>query len=301
MTFPVDLMAPLRKVIASNLDHAFTNNRFPQEQYHEPAGDVGLFGPDSVTWKVHGHPSAIVGGFSSLMLQMLHPLAMAGVAEHSGYQNDPLSRLSRTASFVAGTTYGSTEVAESMIRTVLRVHKHVHGIAPDGRPYSALDGDLVTWVHVAEMTSIVNSHRRYHPWPIRGTDIDRYFDENAIVAEKLGGTDIPRSRAQVRQYFRDIRGELTLGDQARETMAFITRPIGDDPISRGISLVLLQAAIDLMPRWAQKMHEINRLPGFDLVSIRPTVFALVNTLDLVGGTPIAVRESRKRVAATTVS
>lgn len=297
MALPLDLAAPLRKLIASNLDHAFTNNRFPQEQYHSPVGDPGWFGPDSVTWKVHGHPSAIIGGFSSLMVQMLHPLAMAGVAEHSGYQSDPLSRLSRTASFVAGTTYGSTEVAEQMVRMVLKIHKRVNGIAPDGRPYSALDGDLVTWVHVAEMTSIVNAHRRYHPWPIRGAEIDRYFAETAIVAEKLGGTDIPRSRAEVKQYFRDVRGELVLGDQARDTMAFITKPIGDDPVSRGISVLLLQAAIDLMPGWAKKLHEIQRIPGFDLVSIRPTVFAFVNTLDLIGGTPPAVTEARKRVAA----
>lgn len=297
MGLPIDLFAPLRKVVASNLEQAFTADRFPQEQYTDPPGDPGLFGPDSVTWKVHGHPSAMIGGFSSLMLQTLHPLAMAGVAEHSSYKADPFGRLSRTASFVAGTTYGSTEVAESMIAAVNRVHAHIHGIAPDGRPYSATQPDLLRWVHVAEMTSIVNAHRRYHPFPVRGTDIDRYFDETAIVVEKLGGTDIPRSRAEVRQYFRDVRPELECGAQAKEAMAFLMTPIGNDPISRGISALLMQAAVDLLPAWAQRMHGIHRPPGFDAFTVRPSAFAFIATLDVIGGTPLAKAQAEARVAA----
>lgn len=297
MGLPIDLLAPLRKVVASNLEAAFTADRFPQEQYTDPPGDAGLFGPDSVTWKVHGHPSAMIGGFSSLMLQSLHPLAMAGVAEHSDYKDDPLGRLSRTASFVAGTTYGSTEVAEAMIATVNAVHRFVKGIAPDGRPYSATQPDLIRWVHVAEMTSILNSHRRYHPFPIRGTNLDRYFDETAIVAEKLGGTGIPHSRAEVRQYFRDVRPELECGDQAREAMIFLMNPIGNDPISRGISTLLMQAALDLMPTWAQRLHGIRRPPGFDAVTVRPAAFAFIATLDAVGGTPIARTQAEARAAS----
>lgn len=298
MGLPIDVFAPLRKVVASNLEAAFTADRFPQEQYTDPPGDQGLFGPDSATWKVHGHPSAMIGGFSSLMLQSLHPLAMAGVAEHSDYRSDPFGRLSRTASFVAGTTYASTEVAEAMIATVNAVHKYVKGTAPDGRPYSALQPDLIRWVHVAEMTSILNSHRRYHPFPLRGADLDRYFDETAIVAEKLGGTDIPRSRDEVRQYFRDIRPELVAGDQAREAMVFLMSPIGNDPISRGISTLLMQAALDLMPGWAKAMHGIRRPPGFDALTIRPTAFAFIATLNAVGGTPVARTEAEARAAAT---
>ena len=220
-----DPLAPLRRAVAGNMQAAFTVDRFPQEQYTDPPGDAGLFGPDSVTWRVHGHPSAIIGGFSSLMLQALHPLVMAGVAEHSTYKEDPLGRLGRTASFVGGTTYGSTEVAEAMIATVKAVHRHVRGIAPDGRPYVATDPELVTWVHVAEMGSILWAHRRYHR-PVRGTDLDRYFEETAVVAEKLGGTGIPRSRAEVRDYFHDIRGELVADTQAIEALAFIMQPMG---------------------------------------------------------------------------
>jgi len=298
MGLPIDVLAPLRKVVASNLEAAFTADRFPEEQYTDPPGDRGLFGPDSVTWKVHGHPSAMIGGFSSLMLQSLHPLAMAGVAEHSDYKSDPFGRLSRTASFVAGTTFASTEVAESMIATVRKVHRHVKGIAPDGRPYAATQPDLLRWVHVAEMTSILNAHRRYHPFPLRGVDLDRYFDETAIVAEKLGGRDIPRSRAEVRQYFRDVRSELVCGEQAQEAMVFLMSPIGNDPVSRGISVLLMQAAVDLMPSWAQRLHGIRRPPGFDALTVRPTAFAFIATLEAVGGTPIARAQAEARAAAT---
>jgi uncharacterized protein (DUF2236 family) len=297
MGLPIDVLAPIRKVVASNLEAAFTADRFPEEQYTDPPGDPGLFGPGSVTWKVHEHPSAMIGGFSSLMLQSLHPLAMAGVAEHSDYKSDPFGRLSRTASFVAGTTYASTEVAESMIATVRRVHRYVKGIAPDGRPYAATQPDLLCWVHVAEMTSILNAHRRYHPFPVRGADLDRYFDETAIVAEKLGGRDIPHSRAQVRRYLRDVRSELVCGEQAREAMVFLMDPIGNDPISRGISVLLMQAAVDLMPAWAQCLHGIRRPPGFDALTVRPAAFAFIATLDAVGGTPIARTQAAARAAA----
>lgn len=297
MAFLIDIAAPLRKVVASNLEAAFTADRFPQEQYTEPLGDPGLFGPDSVTWKVHSHPSAIIGGFSSLMLQTLHPLAMAGVAEHSDYRANPLGRLSRTASFVTGTTYAATDVAEQMIATVNAVHRFVHGTAPDGRPYSATDPDLIRWVHVAEMTSIINAHRRYHPWPLRGEDLDRYFDETAIVAEKLGGTDIPRSRAEVRQYFRDMRSELVAGEQAKDALAFLMTAIGNDPVSRSISSLMMQAAVDLMPAWAQVLHGIRRPPGFDRLTIRPATFTLIATLAALQSGPNPVTQSLARVAA----
>jgi uncharacterized protein (DUF2236 family) len=293
-----DPLAPLRRAVAGNMQAAFTVDRFPQEQYTDPPGDAGLFGPDSVTWRVHGHPSAIIGGFSSLMLQALHPLVMAGVAEHSSYKEDPLGRLGRTASFVGGTTYGSTEVAEAMIATVKAVHRHVRGIAPDGRPYVATDPELVTWVHVAEMGSILWAHRRYHPRPVRGTDLDRYFEETAVVAEKLGGTGIPRSRAEVRDYFHDIRGELVADTQAIEALAFIMQPMGRDPVARGVSNVIIQASLDLLPAWARSLYGIRRPPGFDATVVRPAAFAFINALDALSGPSLALEQAKARAAAT---
>src|SRR5262249_36577427 len=97
--------------------------------------DPGLFGPDSVTWRVPASRSMLVGGLRAVFVQTLHPLAMAGVAQHSRYRTDPLGRLSRTASFIGATTYGSTTDAEAAISDLRRVHARVRGVAPDGRPY----------------------------------------------------------------------------------------------------------------------------------------------------------------------
>src|SRR5215207_7800240 len=102
-TLQRQLMAPIARTLSAD--------RLPFEQYTDPPGDPGLFGPGSVTWRVHADPSMLVGGLSALMLQTVHPLAIAGVEEHSNYREDPLGRLSRTGSFVTGTTYGSTEAA----------------------------------------------------------------------------------------------------------------------------------------------------------------------------------------------
>lgn len=294
---PLNPLNLVRDVVGSNLEAAFTVDRMPMEQYTDPPGDPGLFGPDSVTWRVHAHASGIVGGFSSLMLQALHPLAMAGVSDHSDFRRRPLARLGRTASFVSGTTYGSTEVAEAMIRVVNRMHTHVTGIAPDGRPYAARDPELIRWVHVAEMGSILRAHRRYHPRPARGADLDRYFEETAVVAEKLGGTDIPRSRAEVQAYLRAVRPELVAGEQAMDALAFIMTPIGDDPVARMVSQTLIQGSLDLMPAWARAMYGIRRPPGFDATVVRPAVWALLNSLAVALGEPLGVSQARARVAA----
>lgn len=298
MELPIDVLAPVREVFASNISKSFGADTLPGIQFTEPEGDPGFFGPDSITWKVHGHPSGIVGGFSALMLQSLHPLPMAAVTEHSSYLEDPLGRLSRTASFVAAVTFGSTEVANGVIDHVNRVHTHINGTAPDGRYYSAESADLLRWVHVAFCVSILNAHRRYHPNPIKGGDLDRYFDEYAVVAEGLGSDAIPRSRDEVRDYLRDIRSELECGDQAQFTMSFLMTPRGPDPVSKGVSNLLIQAAVDLLPGWAQHMHGIHRPPGIDALAVRPATFALLQSLAVLMGPSPALVQARARAAAT---
>ncbi len=130
-------------------------SRFPGEQYTHPVGDNGLFGPDSPAWRVHSDTSMFVGGLSAILIQMLHPLAMAGVADHSNWVAEPIKRLSRTASFITATTFGSTPVAEAVIEQVRRRHARVSGTAPDGRPYRADDPALLCWVHTAQVASFL--------------------------------------------------------------------------------------------------------------------------------------------------
>lgn len=289
----------VRGLLTSPLRSALDSSRFPQEQYTEPAGDPGLFGLDSAAWRLHGDPLMIVGGVSALMLQTLHPLAMAGVAEHSDFRERPYARLSRVASFVAATTYGSTEVATSVIETVKAVHARVVGIAPDGRPYRAGDPELIRWVHVAEVAMFVEAHRRYSPFPMRGRDLDRYYDEVAIVGELLGATDVPRSRAEVEAYFDEIRPELVAGDQARGAIRWIQNPGVGTPPERAAYLVLVNAATDLLPTWARGMLGLRRLMPVARGIVRPATWVGLRALRLAGGTPLPIAQARARCAEVT--
>ena len=294
------LSQQLRAQMMEPVQRLFGADRLPFEQYTEPAGDPGLFGPDSVTWRVHADPSMVVGGLAAVMLQTLHPLAMAGVADHSDYRDDPFGRLSRTASFVAATTFGSTAVADRMIEMVKRIHTRVVGTAPDGRAYSASDPELVTWIHMAEVANFLRAHQRFVPFPVRGEAIDRYYDEMAVIPERFGVGDVPRSRAEARAYFRDIRPQLALSDQAREAIRFLTTP----PIRTmhpGLAMaqqVTIQAAVGLLPEWGRQMLGLRRAPTLvDLTLVRPAAHALLSTLRLAGGPSAELAQARRRCAA----
>jgi uncharacterized protein (DUF2236 family) len=270
----------------------------PGEQYSEPPGDPGWFGPGSVTWRVHADPSMLVGGIAALLLQALHPPTMAGVADHSNYREDPFGRLARTSSFVVGTTYGSSEAAERLVRVVKAVHRRVVGTTPEGVPYTATDPDLITWVHTTEVASFLAAHQRFVPFPVRGDAADRYFHEMAVVAEKLGATWVPRSRVAVAAYFREMQGEMAYGDQAREAVRFITTPIRNPNPMVGLShQALIQAAVGILPPWARDMLGFRQPMVLDWAMVRPATHALMNTLRFAGGTPPPLVEARRRCAA----
>ena len=176
--------------------------------------------------RVHADlPVMLVGGVSALLLQTLHPLAMAGVAEHSSYQEDPLGRLRRTASFVGTTTFGTVAEAAAAIDQVHRVHRRVKGIAPDGRPYSADDPELVTFIHVAEVASFLASSQRYGSRPLTPEECDQYYEEVAPVALALGANWVPRSSAEVESYFLRLRPELYAGPQAKAARDWLLRGV----------------------------------------------------------------------------
>ena len=191
-TRPVDLA---RDRLNSILRGVLQGDPLPAEWLAGTGGDMGRFGPGSAVWQVHGDPAMIVGGVRALMLQTLHPLAMAGVAQHSDYRHDPLGRLHRTAGFIGMTTFGTTAVADHAIAQVRAIHPHVTGTAPDGRPYRADDPALLTWVHVALVDSLLRAYRRYGGRPLAPADADRYLEEYASVAIALGAEDVPTTVA----------------------------------------------------------------------------------------------------------
>jgi uncharacterized protein (DUF2236 family) len=225
-----------------------------QLDLESPKGDPGLFGPDSVSWKVHGDfSSMLIGGISALMLQALHPLALAGVWDHSNFREDMLGRLRRTSQFISGTTFGSRRDAEWLIEKVRTIHLQVVGHAPDGRPYAASDPELLTWVHVVEVSSFLAAHLRYRNPNLSPRDQDRYYSEIALVAERLGARHVPRSRQEVADYLERIRPQLLCDGRSHEVLRLLLNAPSPSILAKPFGALMMHAGIDLLPDWASAM------------------------------------------------
>lgn len=223
-----------------------------------PTGDLGLFGPASAAWKVHGDfTTMMIGGLAGLLMQMLHPSVLAGVWDHSNFREDMLGRLRRTAQFIAGTTYGSSQQAAALIAKVKAIHDRVQGFTPDGVPYSAHDPDLLAWVHVTETVSFLNAYVRYRaPWFPQSAQ-DRYFDEMAELARRLGAFPIPKTRAEAAALIEDMRPNLRWDERTRDVARALLAPRSVQLGSLLFQSVTSTAAIDLLPEWAARMHRLS--------------------------------------------
>lgn len=225
-------------------------------------GDAGLFGPQSAAWKVHADfTTMMVGGVAALLMQMLHPGALAGVWDHSDFRADMLGRLRRTAQFVSGTTYGSTAQAERLIARVRAIHDHVHGELPDSSAYSANDPALLTWVHVAEVSSFLAAYLRYRDPQFPVAEQDRYFAETARIAGQLGARDVPTSAASVAAYFDGIRPHLRTDERTRTVAQALMSQSPGHPALAPFGQVLLKGGAELLPEWAARMHGVDRRPS----------------------------------------
>jgi uncharacterized protein (DUF2236 family) len=221
--------------------------------------DVGLFGPGAVCWRVHGDfITMMIGGVTALLLHMLHPGALAGVWDHSDFRKDMRGRLRRTAQFVAGTTYGSTATAEALLARVLKIHDSITGYTPYGRAYSAHDPDLLTWVHVAEVTSFLRAYLRYKDPNLPLADQDRYFGETATIAIRLGAVAPPRTWAEVDNYIAGARTDLRADARTQEVAHVLLSQSAPSPAMAPFAALIFQAAMDLLPDWAREMHGFGR-------------------------------------------
>lgn len=248
----------LRRRIGARLNATVHGEDLRLERYRQPAGDAGLFGPRSVLWRVHcDTPGMLTGGIAALLLQSLHPLAMAAVDQYSDFRSDPLGRLNRTAGFVSVTSYGSTPAAEEAIARVRSLHTRISGTAPGGRPYSAADPHLLTWVHTAEATSFLRGYQVFGSAPLTPAEQDRYLAEAATVARRLGAEGVPASVCEVRAYFAGIRGELAPTEAALSATRFLRR-FGDGPAENTAVRILFNGALSLLPPWAAQALELKR-------------------------------------------
>jgi uncharacterized protein (DUF2236 family) len=286
----------VRSKVASGVTHLTTGSG-PTLDYSSPPGDPGLFGPEAVCWKVHADFTAMMtGGISALLLQALHPLALAGVWDHSSFRTDILGRLRRTATFIAGTTYGNRRDALALVERVKRVHIGVTGTAPDGRPYRASDPTLLTWVHVAEVSSFLSAHLRYVNPALPLAEQDQYFAETARIAEMLGAVDIPRSRAAIDAYLLAMQQELEVSARTREVVSILMSARPPRPSLRPAGALMLNAGVDLLPPWAQDMLGFDAFAGVRQRLVRPGV-KLVAPVIRWGLTNGVAKRARRRVAA----
>jgi uncharacterized protein (DUF2236 family) len=244
-----------------------------------------------VAWRVHADPSLLVAGIAAFTLQALHPLAMAGVAEHSAFSDDFLGRTRRTGEFVQGVVFGSSQRAERLCARVRAVHRPVVGNAPDGRAYDATDADLLDWVHIAEYLAIAAANRRFALEPMSRSELDRYIAEVARVGEGTGVPHPPRSWTEILASLEHHRPALAVGEYAAAGVAFLDDPPILPPAAKPVWRALWAGAIACLPPVAMRLLRLSPPSVAELAACR----ALLRTFDNLGGDPPDLAEAKHRL------
>ena len=230
-----------------------TGSTSSPEVFAYPAGDPGLLGVNAVAWRVHAHfVGMMVGGLSSLMLQALHPRALAAVWDHSNFRHNLKGRLGRTAYFVAVTTYGATDDALAAIDRVNRIHAQVKGHMPDGTPYVANEPELLRWVHLGEVTSFLNGYQWLSNHPLNAFEENSYTAEMASIGQRLGADPLPTGALSSHEALEEFRTDLRCDDRTLEILRVIENyPV--DLLDRPFMKLVIQASFHILPEWALSM------------------------------------------------
>lgn len=228
---------------------AITGSTASLADFATPTGDAGLFGPDSVAWQVHANFTAMmVGGLSSLIVQSLHPRALAAVWDHSDFRHKLKERLGRTAYFVAATTYGSETLALNAIRRVNTIHANIRGTDLQGQPYVANEPELIRWVHLVEVTSFLAAYQHLAKQPLSSQACDQYIAEMARIGHLLGAVDLPVTYSATQAELLGFADVLSFDARAQDILKVIQAyPV--DVWDKPWMVLLLQSAFDVMPPW----------------------------------------------------
>ena len=258
--------------------------------------DDGFYGPGSVTWRLSADLSAPVAGLRSVLMQALHPLAMAGVDQHSDWRADPVGRLAATASYTATVTYGDRASASRAARRVRMVHEHVRGVdAVTGRPYAASDPALLVWVHSALVDSVLAASRMFGT-PPADADADTFVGEMAVAAELLGVPRdiIPASVAALEEFLAGVRPELRCTPAAAESMGYLLDPAGLGEEIAELWLDIRDAAIAALPDWARDLYGYPPPPAMTPAR-RTEIRQTLGVFDTVFMAEPGVLEARQRL------
>lgn len=215
------------------------------------------FGPGDPIWRVHDDASMYCGGIAALLLQSLHPLAMAGVAGHSGYRSDPWGRLQRTSDYIAATTFGTVETAERSIETVRRVHQRVRGRDERGRAYRADDPHLLRWVAIAEAYAFLRSHDRFGRRQLGPAERDRYVQQAGELALRLGADPMPADWPGLLDALHDYRPELEVTDAARDAASFLLTEPPLPGVARPGYALIAAGGVAVLPVWARRQLRLT--------------------------------------------
>jgi uncharacterized protein (DUF2236 family) len=255
----------------------------------------GFFGPASVAWRVSGDLASPVAGLRSLMVQALHPLAMAGVDQHSGWRADPVGRLAATSSYVTTVLFGERGVAQDAAARVRKIHEHVTGVDHEtGRPYAASDPALLLWVHAALVDSGIVTCALFGD-ELSKADADQYVAEMTVAAEIVGVPpgQAPSSRAELDEFIESVRPQLRCSAAAKESMAYLLDPPGLDEEVGEIWQDIREAALISLPAWALELYGYSA-PA--LTAMRRTeIRQALGVLDAVFLGEPGVLEARQRI------
>lgn len=244
------------------------------------------FAEDRPIRLVHGDASMFIGGLRALLLQSLHPLAMAGVANYSDYRKDPWGRLQRTADFLAATSFGPAHEAQRIVDRVKAVHVKVNGVASDGRNYSATDPHLLKWVHIAEIDSFLYTYQKFSKAPLDQAGRDGYVKDVAFVARAVGVIDPPETEAELREMIDSYRPELKSTRESRDATKYL---LFKPPLPGAAKLaywLLMVATVSTLPAWTRIPLRVGYLPIVEQVIFRPLGYLMTSAIRWITSTPI---------------
>lgn len=257
------LVESLRIGLTRSTRSLFAHAPYPLEHTLDYEGDPGLLGPDSVSWRVIADPAAFVGGLRSLLIQAAHPEVVAGVDQHSRYQDDPIGRLSRTSAYVTATTFGAMPEVSQAVTQVRRMHRVVKGVSSRGARYDAADPHHSAWVHNVLTDSFLVANQVFGGRRLDRVEADIFVKEQTRIGALLGARPMPDTAAELGEWVVS-HPDLATSPATEQVIEFLIDP----PLSPGIKVghkMLLEAAVAVIPPRLRQILDLEAKPGAEMV------------------------------------